>query len=68
VNKNRWKHHKQHTGIEEIDTSVKEYVKSKNSCHNHPEYLGHHEKYKPKNNRNRGRRRILAQKSRKYFQ
>jgi hypothetical protein len=34
----------------------------------HPGNLGHYEKIKPKNNRDRNRRRSLAQRPRKYLQ
>ena len=50
----------------EVDTQVKENVKSKKTPETkQPGNLQHSEKIKPKNNRNRGRRRIPAQKSRK---
>ena len=54
---------------EEIDTSVKESVKSKKTPdRKQPRNLWNYEKTKHKNSRNRGRSKIPAQKSRKFFQ
>lgn len=49
--------------IEEMDGSVKENVNSK-----HPGNLGHYEKTKSKNNRNRGRRRNPDQRHKSFQQ
>lgn len=54
--------------IEEMDTLVQENVKLKNPAIKHPVNLGHDEKTKSKNIRNRGRRRNLDQRHRKYSQ
>ena len=54
--------------IEEIDSSVKEKVKSQQILiTKHPGNLGHHEKNNPKNNRDRRRRRTPAQRHKKYI-
>ena len=53
--------------IKEIETSVKENVKSlKNPWYKHPGNLGHDENTKPKNNGNKWRN--PAQRPRKHFQ
>ena len=48
---------------EEINSSVQEDAKSKK----YPGNLGHYEKTKPKNNRNRRIRRNPGERHRKYF-
>lgn len=50
--------------IEDIDPSVKENTKWKSSYPKHPGNLGHNEKMKPKNNRNRRGWRLPVQMAR----
>ena len=54
--------------IEEIDTMVKQNVKSIKFLRKHPGNLGHNEKTKPKNNRNRKGWWFPVQRARKYLQ
>lgn len=54
--------------VEEMDSPVKEDVKSKKtSGTKYPENLGYHKKTKPMNNGDKGRRRNPVQWYRKYF-
>jgi hypothetical protein len=52
---------------EEMNIFIKENKKSKEFMTKHQENLGHYEKTKPKNNRNR-RRRFSTQRPRKHLQ
>lgn len=54
--------------IEEIDTSVKDDIKStKSPDPKYPRNLGHYENNKPKNNRNRGRKSKPTQRPKNVY-
>lgn len=53
--------------IEEMNLLVRENVKSKNLSTKHLGNLRHYEVIKPKNNKNKGKKRIPAQRPKKIF-
>lgn len=60
--------------VEEMDSPIREKVlnlkerkKKKEPSTKHPRNLGHYEKNRSANNRNRGRKRSSGQRQRKYF-